>query len=490
MSFRKPQKPAGFSPAQARLKIEVAFRNILDGLESEIRARGGSDRNRRFQLKLTRSQRELMLGVLDVPRTLRGKIECSGDGPRVLALSWRELDALHTLLGEASARAVSPHKRRLEAILKHVGRIMDKETFGDLAACDPVASPQNPTRKNGPRRKTRRIKPEQTVEIGRKLSAIKELLDRFCEAHLTAEWAEVCRRLADALASVDPSPLGGGRADTWAAGIARTVGWVNFLHDKTRQPSMRLAEIDAHFGVSTASGTAKSAAIRECLGIVPLDPAWSLREHVESNPMVWLLEIDGMVIDIRDAPIEMQEHAFDSGLIPYIPGRRPADTDDALRAALIESIGAQPRTGSTPARHRRRVKPAGTRRNDTRDALSEAVAADKLSAKVLKVSGGLIEAGVTHEDRQSRLFAVCSAWNMACGRPERTATILEQWASQFAERNPTTSAEDVAAERRFMASLMERKRSLFPDDTRQIIDAKVIPVGEDFEIEVVFARDR
>ena len=38
--------------------------------------------------------------------------------------------------------------------------------------------------------------------------------------------------------------------------------------------------------------------------------------------MVWMLQVNGFMVDVRHAPREMQEIAFNKGLIPYIPADR------------------------------------------------------------------------------------------------------------------------------------------------------------------------
>ena len=50
-----------------------------------------------------------------------------------------------------------------------------------------------------------------------------------------------------------------------------------------------------------------------------MDPDWSLPSMVEKNPLIWMLEVNGLIIDVRHAPREIQEEAFRKGLIPYIP---------------------------------------------------------------------------------------------------------------------------------------------------------------------------
>ena len=50
-------------------------------------------------------------------------------------------------------------------------------------------------------------------------------------------------------------------------------------------------------------------------------PSFS-RRSLEDNPLVWMLKVNGLLMDIRTAPREAQEVAFQKGLIPYIPADR------------------------------------------------------------------------------------------------------------------------------------------------------------------------
>ena len=44
-----------------------------------------------------------------------------------------------------------------------------------------------------------------------------------------------------------------------------------------------------------------------------------LRRLADKNPLVWMAEVNGLLVDLRDMPREVQEIAFEDGLIPYIP---------------------------------------------------------------------------------------------------------------------------------------------------------------------------
>jgi hypothetical protein len=188
-----------------------------------------------------------------------------------------------------------------------------------IATSLPISDKPMPVRtpKDKPRPKAQ--PKEATAEV---LRGIVEMIDQFCREHLNDEYAALCRKLAEKLARKRPSPLLSGSLNTWASGIVRTVGWVNFLHDKSQTPHMRLSDIDACFGISESTGAAKLAAIRKLLKIHQLDPNWTLPSHLEDNPMAWMLEVNGFLMDVRRAPREVQEIAFKKGLIPYIPADR------------------------------------------------------------------------------------------------------------------------------------------------------------------------
>jgi hypothetical protein len=165
-------------------------------------------------------------------------------------------------------------------------------------------------------------KPPSREEKDEALHDIIGLIDQFCKEHLNEEYAVLCRKLAEKLARKRPSPLLQGSPNAWASGIVRAVGGVNFLHDKSQTPYMRSTDIDHYLGTSPSSGAAKLAAIRKMLKIYQLDPNWTLPSRLEDNPMVWMLQVNGFMVDVRHAPREVQEIAFNKGLIPYIPADR------------------------------------------------------------------------------------------------------------------------------------------------------------------------
>jgi len=149
-----------------------------------------------------------------------------------------------------------------------------------------------------------------------------DLTDAFCDMHLNDEYKGLCREMAVAVCQRG-SPVLKGQTDGWAAGIVHALGRVNFLGDSSQSPHMKPADIAEGFGVSTATMQARTKAIWEGLRLMQLHPDWCLPSKVGDNPMIWMLSVNGFIMDIRSAPREAQVAAYEQGLIPYIPADGP-----------------------------------------------------------------------------------------------------------------------------------------------------------------------
>jgi len=149
-----------------------------------------------------------------------------------------------------------------------------------------------------------------------------ELTDAFCREHLDEEYAGLARLAVAALCRKRPSPLLSGKPNTWACGVVYALGQVNFLSDKSTRPHMGMEELCARFGVAATTGCNKAKAVRDALDIYHGDHRWILPSRMDANPMVWSLEVDGLMVDIRRLPRPVQVHAFERGLIPYVPADR------------------------------------------------------------------------------------------------------------------------------------------------------------------------
>jgi hypothetical protein len=128
--------------------------------------------------------------------------------------------------------------------------------------------------------------------------------------------------MTGALCRKRPSPLSSGRPRTWAGGIVYVLGRINFLGDKSFPPYMATSDLCAAFEIGESTAHAKARAIEEVLRLRPYDPEWTLPSLLEKNPVVWMAEVNGLLVDLRTMPREIQEAAFAKGMIPYIPADR------------------------------------------------------------------------------------------------------------------------------------------------------------------------
>ena len=160
------------------------------------------------------------------------------------------------------------------------------------------------------------------VELREVVAAILAITDPVCEQHFDREYAQLCRSLVGRLARKRPSPLVRGDARIWAAGAAYTVGSINFLFDRSQMPHLRAGELAERFGVVQSTMANKSARIRALLELSSwFEPELTRRTMREQNPLAWFVTVDGVPVDTRTLPRELQDEAQQLGLIPDLDGR-------------------------------------------------------------------------------------------------------------------------------------------------------------------------
>ncbi|WP_218068245.1 DUF6398 domain-containing protein [Candidatus Thiosymbion oneisti] len=160
----------------------------------------------------------------------------------------------------------------------------------------------------------------------RKFNQIITITDQFSETHLNKEYAQLIRYAVAALCRKRPSPLEKGKAATWACGVTHAIGMVNFLFDKSQNPYISASDLYKAFGVGQSTGQGKSRLVRDLLDMYQMDPNWSLQSNIDKNPLIWVLTVNGVMVDVRDMPLEVQEIAYKKGLIPYIPKEEATGT--------------------------------------------------------------------------------------------------------------------------------------------------------------------
>ncbi len=319
---------------QARIKVHKAFLDEIDLIEKFIDENPANFTD--DELEIVHSWHHLVSGTFYIFRYLKKYTDflSLGDHPiayGVLALTDPFEDLIGPYLPVMTKTRLLPFKDKIvyDSILNSYRisfgggiRRSLKESYNKakkrlgIVTSLPVSEAKPVPKKLAAKKAAKNSKSDQVGEV---LDVIVGMIDQFCREHLNGEYVVLCRRLAEKLARKRPSPLLSGHPNTWACGIIRTIGWVNFLDDRSQAPHMKLTAIDKAFGVGESTGQGKSKAIRSMLKIRQFDHNWMLRSRMDDNSMIWMLEVNGFIMDIRKCPREMQERAFEKGLIPYIP---------------------------------------------------------------------------------------------------------------------------------------------------------------------------
>jgi hypothetical protein len=142
------------------------------------------------------------------------------------------------------------------------------------------------------------------------------LTSDFCHEYLDEEYAQLCRRLVGMLARKRPSPLARGDLRIWAAVVIYTVGANNFLFDQKTEPYLSAEDLASLTGVPKSTMANKARSVRHALAIDQVDVRLCRRDVLERHPYAWYVELNGLVLDVRDLPSQVQEEARRMGLVP------------------------------------------------------------------------------------------------------------------------------------------------------------------------------
>src|SRR5262249_12337674 len=166
----------------------------------------------------------------------------------------------------------------------------------------------------------------RTTSVPKQMQASYEsilaLTEPLCRDHLNDEYRELAQRMAAVLCRKRSSPVISGPVRTWACAIIYALGKINFLSDRSAPPYMTKADLCRALGVGQAPASAQAQILLRTIRTHQLDPNWSLPSFVDMNPLVWIVEINGILIGLRDMPREVQEIAYAKGIIPYIPAHQ------------------------------------------------------------------------------------------------------------------------------------------------------------------------
>ncbi|MCD8369782.1 MAG: DUF6398 domain-containing protein [Clostridiales bacterium] len=151
---------------------------------------------------------------------------------------------------------------------------------------------------------------------------ISALLTDYSKNYVNEEYESLYLHAFEKLCRKRPSPLKTGRRNTWAAGIVYAIGSNNFIFDKSQKIHMTAKEIAEPFGVAVSTASSKAAEIKKLLKIDYSRAEWCLPSMAADNPMLWMVSVNGVPVDARTLPEELQQICYEKKLIPYVMTHR------------------------------------------------------------------------------------------------------------------------------------------------------------------------
>lgn len=155
--------------------------------------------------------------------------------------------------------------------------------------------------------------------MARIYNEIAKIVSSFADEKLNDEYKSLFLRALEKLCRKRPSPIIKGNPHNWACGIVYAIGSNNFLFDKRQMIHLTAYEIADWFGLAKSTAGSKGSEVSKALNLSHINTEFMLKKLIDKNPLIWYLQIDGLIMDIRKMPREIQEQAFKKGLIPYIP---------------------------------------------------------------------------------------------------------------------------------------------------------------------------
>jgi len=143
--------------------------------------------------------------------------------------------------------------------------------------------------------------------IEEKTQKLIEMTAGFCDEYLDEDYKQLCEKLIGKMSRKRNVPHHSGQIEIWAAAIVYAIGSINFLFDPSFKPYASADDICNYFGTSKSTTSQKAKVLRDMFKLRYWDKEFSTTHMIESNPLSNLMMVNGLIVDIRSLPPEIQE---------------------------------------------------------------------------------------------------------------------------------------------------------------------------------------
>ncbi len=143
--------------------------------------------------------------------------------------------------------------------------------------------------------------------IEERTQTLIEMTAGFSDEHLDEDYKQLCEKLIRKMSRKRTVPFLYGRIEIWAAAVVYAIGGINFLFDRSSEPHASADDICNYFGTTKSTTTQRAKVIRDMFKMEHWDNEFSTSRMMERNPFSNWVMVDGLIVDKRSLPPEIQE---------------------------------------------------------------------------------------------------------------------------------------------------------------------------------------
>ncbi len=147
---------------------------------------------------------------------------------------------------------------------------------------------------------------DKTIVEG-KAQKLLEMTAAFCKEYLEEDYKQLCEKLIGKMSRKRAVPFLSGRMEIWAAAVVYALGSINFLFDKNFKPYATADDICSYFGTTKSTTSQKAKVIRDMFKMGYYDEEFSTTHVKDNSPFANRVMINGLLVDKRRLPLEIQE---------------------------------------------------------------------------------------------------------------------------------------------------------------------------------------
>ena len=158
------------------------------------------------------------------------------------------------------------------------------------------------------------------------------MVSSFCGDKLTDEYADICTRLVEKMGRKHEVPFKRGKLENWASGVVYAIAQINFLFDKSFEPSISADDICDYFNTKKSTASNKARDIRKMFNLGYYDSEFSSQYMLSSQPRFYqdpsgLIVPESMIIKNDELEVLMD-----------MINENPEDISEGLNLTFITAL--------------------------------------------------------------------------------------------------------------------------------------------------------